>query len=473
MHRFVQNCRSPLDQRVKGCLTVDEINDQETAVIVDAQRSVFSHEYALVLTGKRLPLKCELLSLNPKIDDDGLMRCDSRLQYAEHLPYRTRFPIILPKKSVITKLLISHYDALGNHALGINHLLANLQERFWIIRGREAVKEWKNSCNTCSRKKAKPAQQLMAPLPKCRFQQPMKAFSRVAVDFAGPYLTIQGRAKKRQKRYLCLFTCLACRAVHLEMAFSLTTDSFLNAFCRMVSRRGLPLEVISDNGTNFVGARNELHELLCNFDQDKISDSLANRGIKWCFNPPSSPHFGGVFEIMIKSAKKAIAATMTNADITDEEFMTAIAGAESLINSRPLTYQTADPKDDTPLTPNHFLHGQVGGCFAPESIDELSFNIRKRWRRVQEIVKHFWGRWMKEWLPMLHSRKKWKVNTENVKEGSVVLVIRDGLPRGHWPLGRICEVYPGKDQRVRVVKVQVGKNCLVRPITKVCPLELD
>ena len=85
----------------------------------------------------------------------------------------------------------------------------------------------------------------MAPLPKCRFQEPLKAFARVAVDYAGPYFTIQGRAKKRQKRYLCLFTCLACRAVHLEMSFSLTTDSFLNAFYRMVSRRGLPLSLTS------------------------------------------------------------------------------------------------------------------------------------------------------------------------------------------------------------------------------------
>ena len=154
-------------------------------------------------------------------------------------------------------------------------------------------------------------------------------------------------------------------------------------------------------------------------------ECLANRGVKWSFNPPSSPHFGGVFEIMIKSVKKTIAATMGNIDVTDEELVTAFAGAEALINSRPLTYQSADPLDNVPLTPNHFLFGQAGGCFAPDGVDETPFNHKKRWRRVQEIVKHFWGRWMREWLPMLHSRKKWRAVVPNINEGDVVLVIQD------------------------------------------------
>ena len=259
--RFIDNCRLPPEQRVLSGLTLEEICDQETAIIVEAQRFAYPKEYTMLSARKTSPPKHELLSLNPKIDDVGLLRCDSRLQFAEQIPHRSRFPIILPRKSAVTRLIISHYDALGNHALGTNHILANLQEKFWVVRGREAVKEWENLCNSCARRKAKPAWQIMAPLPKCRFQEPLRAFARVAVDYAGPYFTIQGRARKRQKRYLCLFTCLACRAVHLEMSFSLTTDSFLNSFYRMVSRRGLPLEVISDNGLNFVGAKNELAEL--------------------------------------------------------------------------------------------------------------------------------------------------------------------------------------------------------------------
>ena len=152
------------------------------------------------------------------------------------------------------------------------------------------------------------------------------------------------------------------------------------------------LVMLSDNGGNFVGANKELCDLVKELDQEKITKSTANQGINWKFNPPLAPHFGGVHESMIKAAKRAIHAILGNADITDEELTTAFTGAEALLNSRPLTYQSANPEDDVPLTPNHFLFGQIGGQFAPESVDHTAFNPKKRWRRVQELVRHFWHR---------------------------------------------------------------------------------
>ena len=82
---------------------------------------------------------------------------------------------------------------------------------------------------------------------------------------------------------------------------------------------------------------------------------------------------------MIKAAKKAIVAILGNSDVTDEELMTAFTGAETLINSRPLTYQSANPQDDVPLTPNHLICGQLGGMFAPETSKEEAYCPLKRW----------------------------------------------------------------------------------------------
>jgi len=110
----------------------------------------------------------------------------------------------------------------------------------------------------CRRRKASPTKQIMAPLPELRTRKSLRASSHISVDFGGPFMTKQGRGKTRQKRYLCLFTCLETRAVHLEVAYSLDTDSFPNAFFRMTSRRGVPKDVVCDNGTNFVGGGNEL-----------------------------------------------------------------------------------------------------------------------------------------------------------------------------------------------------------------------
>ena len=163
----------------------------------------------------------------------------------------------------------------------------------------------------------------------------------------------------------------------------------------MVPRRVLPKNLVCDNGTDFVGGRNELKELKA-LDQKKIQDTTTSRGVKWHFNPPLAPRFSGVHKIMIKATKKAIYAILGSVDITDEELLSAVVGAEGLINSRPLTYQSSDPADLTPLTPNHFLHGQLGGRFAPNSVDTEALNRRKRWRRFQELVRHFWHRRLQE-----------------------------------------------------------------------------
>ena len=125
------------------------------------------------------------------------------------------------------------------------------------------------------------------------------------LNFGGPFITKQGRGKTCQKRYLCLFTCLATRAVHLEVAFSLDTDSFLNAFFWMASRCGLPEDAVCDNGTNFVGGRNELKESEA-LDKKKIQEAKLSNGVNWHFNPPLALHFSGVHDIAIKAAKKAI-----------------------------------------------------------------------------------------------------------------------------------------------------------------------
>ncbi|CAC5373897.1 unnamed protein product [Mytilus coruscus] len=473
VYRFIDNCRLKQEQRRQRSLSTVEYADAELEIIKNAQREAFSDEYNALIKSKDLPKTSKLLGLQPRIDENGLIRCDGRLEYADFLSFDARYPIILPRKNWVTKLIVKRYHDLGKDVSGTNQTFSALSSRFWIISGREEIREYEHECYTCRKRKAKVAEQVMAPLPEIRFKTPLHAFARTAVDFGGPFITVQGRGKRRQKRNLCLFTCLASRAVHLEVAFGLDTDSFLNAFYRMVNRRGLPKEIISDNGTNFVGANRELKELVALLDTDKIQNSISNQGIKWHFNPPLAPHSGGIHETMIKSAKRAIYAILGNADINDEELLTSFTGAEALINSRPLTYQSADPKDDTPLTPNHFLHGQLGGHFAPESVDDTDFNPCKRWRRIQELIRHFWKRWIREWLPGLNKRDKWTKTKRDMKTDDIVLVMNPNVPRGHWPLGRIIEVFPGKDGHVRVAKVSLGQTVLIRPITKLCPLDIE
>ena len=118
----------------------------------------------------------------------------------------------------------------------------------------------------------------------------------------------------------------------------------------MMNRRGVPKEILSDNGTNFVAATKELCELICK--DPRVQFTALNLGIKWIFTPlidPYAPHFGGAFEIMIKAGRRAVTAILSKADVDDEELLTAFCGAKAMINSRPsLTYQFASVNDNVP-----------------------------------------------------------------------------------------------------------------------------
>ena len=298
IERFVNNCRRPKESRkTTKYLQPDEMKKARLFWLQQAQTEAFPD-------GKK---DKRLLHFNPNRDEEELLRADGRLRFARELPYDARHPILLPKDHPVTKLIIVDAHEARGHGTGVEHLLTELRSRYWVIKGRRAVRNVVEKCPGCRRRftKKQPGQ-MMAPLPQARIELPLKAFDRVGVDYGGPFLTKQGRGKTRAKRYLCLFTCLATRAVHLEMSYSLDTDAFLNAFTRMTSRRGMPRYVVSDNGGNFVAGEKEIRELVAAFDQEKIVNKTSNKPIEWKFNPPSAPHFGGVFESMIKSAKKAL-----------------------------------------------------------------------------------------------------------------------------------------------------------------------
>ena len=345
--RFLVNCKiGEENRRVNAHLQPSELAEAETFWLRRAQQEGFPD-------GDKDRRR---LTLNPQKDIDGIIRANERLAQSNDLPYDVKHFILLPKDHTITKLIIVNAHEKLGHGTGVEHLLTELRTRFWITKGRRAVRNVVESCRQCHRRfRARPGEQMMAPLPKPRVTLPLRTFDRIGVDYDGPFLTKQGRGKSKAKRYLCLFTCLATRAVHLEIAYALDTSSFLNAFTRMTARRGMPSYVVSDNGTNFVGAEKELQELVQTFDQDKIvTKTTQKRPIEWKFNPPSASHFGGVFEILIKSAKKALKAIVGDTAVSDEELHTAIYGVEGLLNSRPITYVSSDPNDLVPLTPNHF-----------------------------------------------------------------------------------------------------------------------
>jgi hypothetical protein len=455
----------------QGAIDAEDMAEARIELVKIAQGEGFEVELASLKNGRNVTRDSPLAPLNPFIDDDGQIRMRSRLELAEGIPHDVKFPKILPKLHHVTSLFIRAAHDKSEHAYGVDWTLAEVRKEFWIPKGRQAVKKAVKGCPPCKRNFGRPSQQQLAPAPLHRITGILQAFAYCGLDFGGPYLTKQHRGIPRAKRYLCLFCCTKTRAVHFEMAEGLDTDSFLMALARFCSRRGSIKKIYCDNGGNFRGAELELKGLVQKLDQDQIQEYAAKAGFTWHFSPADAAHMGGIWESLISSGKTSIRAVLKDAEMTDWELNSAMIGAEDLVNSRPLTYQSADPNDWTVLTPAMFLHGRLDGQVFPPNIDQLDFDPRVRWRVIQKALADIWNRWMRELRPMLGPRAKWYNDHRDYEVGDAVLMMQKIIPRYRWPIGRVTKVFPGRDGKVRVVEVRTAKeNGLMRPIHHLIPL---
>lgn len=294
------------------------------------------------------------------------------------------------------------------------------------------------------------------------------------MDYCGPvFIKRAGRSQVKDKAYVALFICFATKAVHLELVGDLTTASFIAALKRFIGRRGKCLTLYSDNATNFVGANKELQNLrelfLSQSFQQEVQNSMAADGITWNFIPPRSPHFGGLWEAGVKSAKSHLKRVLGSSSLTFEEYNTVLIQVEAVLNSRPLTSLTNDPNDLRVLTPGHFLIGSSLTSTVEPSLMDIQINRLSRWQLVQKMQQDFWVRWSNEYLPELQERVKWRTQQSNIQLGTLVLIKEDNLPPLQWSVGRIVELHPGADNVVRVVTVKTSSGHFKRAIQRICP----
>ena len=443
-------------------VTVEDLSAAESAVVRCIQKDSFPEEVEALSESKQLAAKSRLLSLDVFMDDEGILRVGGRLQNTESEV--ERHPIVLDKH-VVTDLIVRQLHEKNAH-VGVNYTLSLVRRKFYLIKGYSTVKKVLKSCVTCRKLQGNPMGQKMADLPAARTEVGQPPFCNVGVDYFGP-LTVKFR-RGTAKRYGCLFTCLVTRAVHVEITHAMTSDSFLMAFHRFMARRGKPNKVYSDNGSNLVAADQELQAELLAINSQRLQDEMLVEGIAWHFIPPRAPHMGGVWERMVRGVKSAFKALLTHRLLTDEELLTFMAEAEKIVNDRPLTTVSSDPRDATPLTPNDLLLLRGNSCRPLIAEDNP---LRTRWATVQALASSFYERFVAEYLPTLHERNKWSQERRELKENDVVLVVDAGLPRGQWPLGLVVEPLLSEDGRVRAANVKIGKQVLRRPATQLVFLE--
>ena len=462
--RFKANLRSPM--KVLGPVTVEELQRAEKEIIRIVQCHAFKDEIALLQRpDKDITLKqsSSIYGLDPFLDKEGILRVGGRIRRAK-VSVDIKHPMIIPKHGHVTNLIIAFFhDKISHQGCGltINRIRSS---GYWIIACSAAVRKHIFNCVPCRRLRRPVQGQKMADLPTDRLDS-APPFSYCGVDFFGPWVVKDGR--KEMKRYGSLFTCLQSRAVHIEVATSLSTDSFINCLRRFISIRGPIRTLRCDCGTNFVGARNELNASVKEFDEDSIKRFLLSNDcdlIDFKFNTPNASHMGGIWERQIRTTRAVLNSLLRNVgtQLDDDSLRTFMYEAAAIVNSRPLTVDSAnDPLSLAPLTPNQILTMKHDVVLPPlGNFENTDLYSKKRWRRVQHLANEFWKRWRKEYLQNLQVRSKWNKTLPNVEIDDVVIVCDDDLPRSRWRLGRVVETFPSKDGLVCSVRLSMGSRSL-------------
>lgn len=475
--RFINNCKKEnIKKRDKLC--PEELTSALHAIIGLDQEKHFHAEIKQLKEHSNLSnIKTSLSNLSPFLDSNSLLRIGGRLQNA-NLSFAQRHPIILPKASHITKLIIRKEHLRLKHA-GLKLILCSLNEQYWIINANREIKSVIHKCIICFKLKAKATTQLMGSLPLDRVNV-TRPFQIIGTDYGGPFNVKQSRIRKPvlTKAYIVIFVCFVTKAIHIELVSDMTTNSFLACLKRFIFRRNKPTKIYCDNAAYYKGANNILNDLYelqnSTSHQDAVHDYCNTERISFHFIPSYSPVFGGLWEAGIKSVKYHIKRVIGQAVLTYEELNTVLVQIEGILNSRPLTPMSADPDDMSYLSPAHFLTGSTLTSYPElnlvgENVGKLSF-----WKQCEQMQQTFWHQWHKQYLVMLQSRPKWKGVQPNLQIGTMVLIKNDNVSPLQWPMGRIVDVKPGKDGKVRALDVKTAKGFIITTsIMKVCPLPID
>ncbi|XP_050547993.1 uncharacterized protein LOC126909604 [Daktulosphaira vitifoliae] len=468
MRRFAHKCRHNASPAL--AITQEEIDASLRAIVIDSQQCFFAALKNELVAGVSISSK-PMARLCPFLDDYGVIRVGGRLRHSL-LPYEQKHPILLAKRSHLAILIFRWYHEYSCHA-GPRVMLTLATRQFWILSARAVVHKVISRCTTCVRYAAVNPQPRMADLPSARVTE-CQVFRRVGIDYAGPLQMREIRLRKSRtyKVYLAIFVCFTVKAVHLEVVTELSTEAFLAAFDRFVARRGLPAQVFSDCGSNFIGADKQLRDLI-NSATSQIKIAAATPMCEWHFNAPSAAHMGGLWESAVRSAKRLLIRVMGAHMFTYEEFTTVICRIESVLNSRPLVPSSTDPQDLDCLTPGHFLIGQPLLAVPPRTELDAPRSLVDRWKLLDHCHQAFWHRWSSEYLSTLQQRAKWLTDQPNVRVGAMVIIKDNSCPPLMWRLGRITALMPGPDKIVRVVRVQTAQGTFVRPVVKLVVLPTD
>ena len=474
--RFVNNVRKRRDNRQIGGLTIEEMQNAEIFIVKVVQSISFPHEYKLLQTIRdnneviqQVSKKSSLIALSPFMDSKGILRVRGRLDASNELTYDQKHQIILPSCNFAAGIIRDFHQKYMHPTKST--LKSLIFQKFWIIKAKNTIKRIQHECIKCFRVNPQTVNQLMGNLPKARIKL-TTPFVNTAVDYTGFYMikTSSTRNSSAIKAYVVVFKCMCTGAIHLDVATDLSSQAFIAVLDRFVSRRGLCAEMFTDNATCFQGANNVLKKIV-NEMIPAINQYCAEKMIKWNFTTPRSPSAGGIYESGVKLMKHHLKRILDR-PYTYEKFYTILCKIEAVLNSRPLIPLSEDPNDFQVLTPGHFLIGRPLTALPEVNTVQMKTQLM-HWKGLQQIQQKFWQLWYRDYLHLLQTRPSGFREERKIKIGELVLLKDDNLPPMRWMLGRIIQMFPGKDQVVRNVRIKTQHGEHERNVRQICPLPIE
>lgn len=401
-------------------------------------------------------------------DEDDILRCKGRLKNTDW-SFDKRYPVLLPRNTEFTNKIImkTHYD---NKHVGVNHTLSIIRQSYWIPQGKSQVQLILKKCPDCVKHGGGPYKLPPTPaLPKERvnFSSP---FTYVGMDYMGPPIVNNGNGNC--KRWISLYTCLAVRAIHLEVVQDLSAEEGLLALRRMISCRGVPELISSDNATHFKLMSEILENQYC-----------VDKEIRWKFIPQLAPLFGGYYERLIGIVKNCLKRTLDKCLLKVNQLITIVKEIEAVVNTRPLT--SVDTELEHVLRPSDFL--TMGKTITmdvsytnpstPNTVTKSE--LIKSWKRALNILREFKDMFTNRYLLSLreryrHGHKDPRITSKlTPKLGQIVQIKGESKNRTGWKVGKIVSLCEVADGFCRVARVNVNGTEFTRSIAHLYPLEID
>jgi len=481
--RFIRKLKTKLTHQIASehkQISSTDLHQAENLWVAYVQKK---HYQDLIkdINGKRTNNLKKQLGLY--IDNDGLLRCQGRIDNAD-LCEAAKHPLLLPKNDPLTTLLVERSHKQLLHA-GVAQTLCQIRQKYWIPHGRSTVKSVLKNCRICRKHEGGPF--TMPDMPQLPKQRVTKStpFSNTGLDYLGPLYVKHSTGTK--KVWVCLFTCLVTRAIHLELIQDMSAEQFLLGLRRFIARRGTPTNILSDNASQFKLSSDTLSQIWGEvIDSDEVTSYVANSGIKWKFIVERAPWMGGAYERLVGLVKRNLRKSVGKTCLTNEQMLTYINEVEAVVNSRPLVYIGEDINSSITLTPAHFLtlnpktgtpENEISEDQDYDPYDSSAKSLLIIWKKGQKLLNKFWKLWTEDYLLSLRERYKNKLKSPRVVSNYIpnvgdIVLIHDDLPRGTWKMGKICELNTSYDGQIRAAKVLTANGRIIgRPLNLLYPVE--